>query len=111
MKIGDDIVIKFIIKDSEGTAIDITDGTIHFAIGSIYQDSYTSFTDPENGIHTETIPYTITADWIPGVYKAQVRYESDTVNTEDMTTIKIEWNLIKGEPIEINLGFPYSFPH
>lgn len=108
LKSGDDLNIKFTITDSSDAAVDITGGTIRFKIaknidvadGSAeYFDSYTSFTSPSTGIHTEVIPDATTATWTPENYTYQVRFvdSSGIVRTEDTGSCVIEQNLIDDE--------------
>ena len=108
LKSGDDLKIKFTITDSSGAAVPLTGGTIRLKIArnlnvsdanAEYFDSFTSFTDPTNGIHIETIPKATTAAWTPGDYQYQSRFvDTDPlVRSEDVDTCEIEENLIDDE--------------
>jgi len=104
LKSGSDLFIKITVKDSDGAAVDITGGTIRLKIAknlnitnanAEYFDSFTSFTDPTNGIHIETIPDSTTAAWTPGDYQYQTRYidTNPYVRDEDVDVCEIEQNL------------------
>ncbi len=109
LKSGDDITLKFTIKDADKAVIDITGGTIRFKIAPAlgvtnanaeYFASYTGpFTDPTNGIHKEKIPDSVTKDWTPAEYKWQVRFidSAGDVITEDVGFSEILQNLLDDE--------------
>ena len=108
LKSGDDLKIKFTITDSDGAAVDITGGTIRLKIAknlnvtdgnAEYFDSFTSFTDPTNGIHIETIPDSTTKDWTSGNYIYQSRFidTNPLTRTEDHDVCELEENLIDDE--------------
>lgn len=108
LKSGDDLFVRFTIKDHDGAAVDITGGTIRFKLArnlnisdenAEYFDSFTSFTDPTNGIHIEQIPDLTSAGWTPGNYRYQSRFidSSGDVRSEDVDTNEIEQNLIDDE--------------
>jgi hypothetical protein len=88
--------------------VPLTGGTIRLKIAknlnvsnenAEYFDSFTSFTDPTNGIHIETIPKATTAAWTPGNYTYQSRYiDTDPLTrTEDHDVCELEENLIDDE--------------
>jgi hypothetical protein len=109
LKVGDDNTVKFTITDSAGTAINLTGGTIKFKIAkglnttdanAVYVASYTSFTDPTNGIHSEVIPDSISGLWSPGTnYKYQSRFidSGGIVQSEDVDNCVLEQNLLDNE--------------
>ena len=108
LKAGDDLNIKFTITNSDDAAVNLTGGTIAFKIAARlgiannnaqYFAEYTSFTDPTNGIHIETIPDSVTKDWTDGDYVYQVRFidSSNIVRSEDVDIAEIEQNLIDDE--------------
>jgi hypothetical protein len=108
LKAGDDLPIKFTIVDSGGAVVDLTGGTIKFKIAltlgvtdaaALYTGTYTSFTNPTGGIHTETIPDTTTKDWEPGRYKYQSRFidSSGIVQSENIDRCEIIENLLEDE--------------
>ncbi len=108
LKAGDDLNIKFTITDEDDVAVNLTGGTISFKIATQlgvsnasaqYFDEFTSFTDPTNGIHIETIPDSTTKNWTPAYYIYQVRFidSSNIVRSEDTDISEIEQNLIDNE--------------
>lgn len=108
LKAGDDLSMKFTIVDSDGAVIDLTGGTIKFKIAltlgvtdaaALYTESYTSFTNPTGGIHTETIPDLTTKDWVAGQYLYQSRFidSSGIVQSEDIGRCTILENLLEDE--------------
>lgn len=109
LKAGDDLSIKFTIVDSDGEAINLTDGTIKFKIAlslgitdanATYTGEYTSFTDPTDGIHIEVIPDSTTKDWKAGSsYKYQTRFidSGGIVQSEDIGRCQILENLLEDE--------------
>ena len=108
LKAGDDLPITFTIVDSDGDAINLTGGTIAFKIASSISVSnasaeffgeFTSFTDPTNGISTNTIPDSTSKDWTPGPYVYQSRFidSSGVVQSEDVDQCEILENLIDDE--------------
>lgn len=108
LKAGDDLSIKFTIVDSNGDVINLTGGTIKFKIAvtlgvtdlaAVYTGTYTSFTDPTNGIHIETIPDATTKDWVAGQYLYQSRFinSSGNVQSEDIDRCTILENLLEDE--------------
>lgn len=108
LKAGDDLSMKFTIVDSDGAVIDLTGGTIKFKIAltlgitdvaALYTDSYTTFTNPTGGIHTEVIPDLTTKDWAAGQYLYQSRFidSSGIVQSEDIGRCTILENLLEDE--------------
>lgn len=108
LKAGDDLPIKFTIVDSAGAVVDLTGGTIKLKISvklgvtdaaALYVGSYTSFTNPTGGIHTETIPDATTKDWAAGPYLYQSRFidSSGIVQSENIDRCAILENLLEDE--------------
>lgn len=108
LKAGDDLSMKFTIVDSDGTAINLTGGTIKFKIAvtlgvtdaaALYTGEYTSFTNPTGGIHIEVIPDATTKDWTAGQYFYQSRFidSSGNVQSEDIDRCTILENLLEDE--------------
>ncbi len=105
LKAGDDLSMKFTIKDSDGEPINLTGGTIAFKIASpigttnanaTFYGEFTSFTDPTNGISVNTIPKATSATWAIGHTQFQSQFidSSGAVQTEDIDQCEIEQKLI-----------------
>lgn len=108
LKAGDDLSMKFTIKDSDGEPINLTGGTIAFKIASSVSVSndnaqffgeFTSFTDPINGISINPISDSISKDWTPNSYVYQTRFidSAGVVQSEDVDQCEILENLIDDE--------------
>ena len=83
-------------------------GTIKFKISlklgvtdaaAVYTGTFTSFTNPTGGIHTEVIPDATTKDWPAGQYLYQSRFidSSGNVQSEDIDRCTILENLLEDE--------------
>lgn len=105
LKAGDDISLKFTITDSDGAAIDLTGGTINVKIApsvgtsnndAIFYDSFTTFTDPTNGISVNSITDTVSKDWTIGVAQYQVQFvdSGGLIKSESIEPVEIKEKLI-----------------
>ena len=105
LKAGDDLFMKFTIKDDDGDAINLTGGTIAFKIAkqigttnanAIFYGEFTSFTDPTNGISVNKIPKATSAGWTIGAARQQTQFidSSGNVETENIDECEIVQKLI-----------------
>ncbi len=105
LKAGDDLSIKFTIKDSDGDPIILTGGTINFKIASpigttnakaIFFGSFTTFTDPTNGISVNTIPDSTSKDWKIGatMFQSQFVDSAGNIQSEKIDQCEIVQKLI-----------------
>jgi len=105
LKAGDDLFMKFTIKDSDKEPINLTGGTIAFKIASpigttnanaIFYGEFTSFTDPTNGISVNKIPKATSAGWTIGatMFQSQFIDSSGNVQTEEIDQCEIVQKLI-----------------
>ena len=108
LKAGNDEPVKFTFKKADGSARNLTGGTIVYKIAKkigvtdllalYFNDTITSFTDPTNGIHVEIIPDSVTSLWaVNGTYQHQARFIDSTgqVFSGDVESVAIQSNLIE----------------
>ena len=89
LKAGDTISKTVTITDSAGDAVDITGGTVKFAIkkkltdtdaSAVYLNAALTLTTPASGIATLTIANTVTKLWTPGNYYWEIEYIDSSGN-------------------------------
>lgn len=88
--IGNDYAATVTVKE-DGTAIDITGGTLKLIIRDytdtiIHTETVTSFSDPTNGIASIEIAGATTADFTQGVFRYVVNFTSSTSKNWDVIT-------------------------
>jgi len=111
-KIGDDIKLRFTVKDPDENAIPLTGGTLKLKIAknlnvadidAEYYGEFTDFSggdsDPTTGVHVEVIPNSETSTWTAGSYKIQWRFIDSTgsVVSEDIDDVLLIKNLVDNE--------------
>lgn len=108
LKIGDTVSETIVIQDAAGAPVDITDGTVKFAIkrkltdsdgDAIYYNPDLTLSDPENGEATLSIDDAVSGQWTPVNAYWQVRYISSSgdVNSTDVGVCKLVRNLFDNE--------------
>jgi hypothetical protein len=108
IRTGDDITIVLTIKDANGTVLDITGGTVKFAIKKEYTDTdaaaihyegAATLSDPTNGKATVTITDQQSKAFDLGTWSWQVKYIDSTgkVLSNEVDKCVISENLIDDE--------------
>lgn len=104
LKSGDDLVLQFEFADELGVPIDLTGKEVSFVIKerrkdsdaqAVYLDTWSTHTDPTNGLTEHPIPDDISKLWNPSQYLWQARIiNADTThNSTDVEPCEIQENL------------------
>src|SRR5574343_436409 len=112
MNVGDDIELTINLTDYSGSAVDLYEGIVSILIGDFYEAWY-YISNTVSGAASIVIPKSVSTTWPAGSFNIQLKATtaSGEVIHSDISKVTIEYNLIKGDIIEINNIFPYSFPH
>ena len=105
LKAGDDLFMKFTIKNDDGDAINLTGGTIAYKIAkqigtsnddAIFYGTFTTFSDATNGISVNKIAKAISKLWTIGDARQQTQFidSSGNVESEDVDECEIVQKLI-----------------
>ena len=104
LKSGDDLVLQFEFADELGVPIDLTGDEVSFCIKkrrkdsdaeAVYLNTWSTHTDPTNGLTEHTISDAVSSLWNPSEYQWQARIiNSDTtINSTDVEPCNITENL------------------
>ena len=104
LKSGDDLVIEIEFVDELEEPIDLTGKDVSFVIKkrrkdpdseAVYLDTWSTHTDPTNGITEQPIPDSVSSLWNPSDYLWQARIinADTTLNSTDVEPCEIQENL------------------